>query len=110
MQRMSNVHHPPLVSLPQPQLRELRIGEFEPTRWWATIREDIVVRQRYRCTDYRADVSKRFGRVQSRDRTHDRGSFCHPAGWALMLDHSRLQQLAGKEGRSQQTIVLNRIP
>ena len=47
-----HVHHPLLVLsrvlLLQPQQRELRSGESEPTSWWATIREDIVVvRQRF---------------------------------------------------------------
>ena len=45
----THVHHPLLVSLLQPQLREHRIGDSEPTSWWAT-REDIVVRQGFPCT------------------------------------------------------------
>ena len=37
-----HVYHPLAVSLLQPQRREHRTGEFEPTSWWATIREDIL--------------------------------------------------------------------
>jgi hypothetical protein len=100
----THVHHPPSVSLLQLQLKEIRTGESEPTKWWGIIREGIVVvRERYPrtvrddaksrvmlVTDYsiqyemlRVPRATRFGRVQSRDRNHNTRALIFSLGKVL---------------------------